>query len=326
MKKITPLILVVFLLSANIVNAASLYIDPSGASFSKDDTFTAKIRLNTDSEECINAAEIRIDYPENLINVIDVSDGESIFTLWVEEPKINKDEGFVSFAGGIPGGYCGRIPGDPGLTNVIATLILQPNINADEPVNIPISFTENGNTVLLNDGRGTEASLELYGAEFSIQGTLVEGRGEWFDLLDEDNTAPESFTIELTKNNQVFDGKYYIAFSTTDKGSGIDHYEVLEKQIDDDFLARLFWFTRDDQEWRPAESPYVLRDQDLNSVISVKAVDNAGNERIATLIPPEALRKDNIVEDLVPLLIIGSILGGLVLFVKKKKQSINNES
>jgi flagellar biosynthesis/type III secretory pathway M-ring protein FliF/YscJ len=39
-----------------------------------------------------------------------------------------------------------------------------------------------------------------------------------------------------------------------------------------------------------ARSPYVLEDQNLNSVIRVKAIDKAGNEYIATLVPEESLR------------------------------------
>jgi hypothetical protein len=42
--------------------------------------------------------------------------------------------------------------------------------------------------------------------------------------------------------------------------------------------------------WVRAESPYVLKDQTLNSIIRVKAIDKAGNEYIATLIPDESLQ------------------------------------
>src|SRR3990167_5867132 len=42
--------------------------------------------------------------------------------------------------------------------------------------------------------------------------------------------------------------------------------------------------------WIKAESPYVLKDQSLNSIIRVKALDKAGNEYIATYIPDESLQ------------------------------------
>ncbi|KXK00200.1 MAG: hypothetical protein UZ19_OD1000115 [Parcubacteria bacterium OLB19] len=42
--------------------------------------------------------------------------------------------------------------------------------------------------------------------------------------------------------------------------------------------------------WIEVDSPYVLKDQSLNSIVRVKALDKAGNEYIATLVPEESLR------------------------------------
>ena len=38
-------------------------------------------------------------------------------------------------------------------------------------------------------------------------------------------------------------------------------------------------------EWERAESPYLLKDQSLKSIIKVKAVDKAGNEKIVKVAP-----------------------------------------
>jgi cbb3-type cytochrome oxidase subunit 3 len=54
-----------------------------------------------------------------------------------------------------------------------------------------------------------------------------------------------------------------------------------------------FWafeWGRGDAPWITARSPYPLEDQSLNSTIRVKAIDKAGNEYIATLVPDEELR------------------------------------
>lgn len=279
-----------FMLSAQPVSAASLYIDTSSAEYSKNDTFATKVRIDND-DECINAVQAVLKYPKDTLRAVDVAVGESILTLWVEGPTIDHDKGEIRFAGGIPGGYCGRVPGDPGLSNNIANVIFQPQVEGNEEVKVALSFDESRSSVLLNDGRGTEASLSTFGVDLNITGASIEGRGEWFEFLEEDQTNPEPFTITLTQNINVFGNKHYIVFSTTDKGSGIDHYEVLEEKINDDFLARLFWFTRDDKEWSSIESPYPLKDQSLNSAISVKAVDKSGNERIETFIPPKTVRQ-----------------------------------
>ena len=88
-----------------------------------------------------------------------------------------------------------------------------------------------------------------------------------------DTKAPEEFIPKIGQDISVFEGKYFLSFSTTDKMSGINHYEVSE--------------TIDKDDWKTAESPYVLEDQNLNSLIKVKAVDKAGNERIAEIAPSQ---------------------------------------
>jgi hypothetical protein len=98
---------------------------------------------------------------------------------------------------------------------------------------------------------------------------------------------PSPFSIELVQDNNVFNGKYYIVFSTTDKQSGIDHYEVLEEPIRE---LSLFKWGAPNHAWVRVKNPYVLTDQRLQSVIRVKAVDKAGNERIATYAPTDTSR------------------------------------
>jgi len=85
-----------------------------------------------------------------------------------------------------------------------------------------------------------------------------------------DTTPPEEFPLEISQEPSIFEGKYFLSFATTDKTSGIDHYEVREGKGD----------------WKIAEIPYLLKDQSLKSKISAKAVDKAGNERIAEYLPP----------------------------------------
>jgi hypothetical protein len=85
----------------------------------------------------------------------------------------------------------------------------------------------------------------------------------------------------------AFGGRYYIAFSTTDKQTGIDRYEVREELLSQ---FDTFSWGRANVSWIETRSPYVLKDQSLNSIIRVRAIDKAGNEYIATLVPDPALR------------------------------------
>jgi len=121
-----------------------------------------------------------------------------------------------------------------------------------------------------------------------------------------DTTPPELFDIFVAQDATIFEGKAFLAFSATDKTSGIDHYEVSETKGG----AR--------EQWQAATSPYLLGDQRLRSVIAVKAVDKAGNERIAILPaqnPTQGYQKYFILGIIG---IIGVMIGYIVVRLKKK--------
>lgn len=318
-------------------NAASLYIDPGMSSLNRGDSITMAIRLDTDEAagECVNAVDGVLTYSSN-IEPIDISIGDSIFNIWIEQPKINKEERTITFAGGIPNGYCGRITGDPRLSNVLTKVIFQsPGFSistgdADENKAV-INFTDES-TAYLNDGRGTKASLMTYGASIELSkrpGSTL--KNDWKEEVSADNIPPEEFSIDLIKGDGNYSGKYYITFRTTDKQTGIDHYEVMEEP-----LAHLgsFEWGRADAPWLIPKQPHihVLNDQSLNISIRVKAVDKAGNEYIATLIPDESLRTTPEGENtmiavfaIASLLLIVLIFFVIRLIIKVKKRKIPEE-
>src|SRR6185295_6019102 len=132
--------------------AASVYLDPDTGNFGVGDTFVASIRLDN-GDECINAAHVEVGYPNDVLKAVDFSRGSSIFSLWVEEPKIDQEHGLVTFSGGIPGGYCGRIPGDPALSNILGKIVFLVTGNTQHSATV--SVRENS-ALYLNDGRGTK--------------------------------------------------------------------------------------------------------------------------------------------------------------------------
>lgn len=278
----------IFIGSVTFSYAASLYIDPSSGIYGRGDTFSAKVRIDA-QEECINAVDIWIGYPQNSIQAVEVGRGESIITLWIEAPSIDKENGIVHLIGGIPGGYCGRIPGDPGLTNVIGEIIFRvPGFTVGVPGESEgdIVFRD-GTEVLLNDGLGTSAKLIAFDARFEITEERT-GTNEWFESLKDDDVPPEPYSIQLTRTESVYEGKWYVVFTTLDKQSGIDHFEIFETDIENDGFKR---GESEKAQWIRITSPHVLQDQTLNSIIRIRAFDKAGNQRLAALIPDESLRK-----------------------------------
>jgi hypothetical protein len=317
--------------------AASLYIDPAFGSLSRGDAVTLSVRLDTDeaNEECINAVDGVITYSEN-ITPVDVSMGDSIFSIWVEQPVINKENRTITFAGGIPNGYCGRIPGDPRLTNTLVKLIFRsPGFSiggTSGSSTATVAFAPE-TSAYINDGFGTKAELAMYGTSLNLSdkagATLQDA---WREAVVTDTIAPEEFSIAIEKGETAFQGKYYIVFNTTDKQTGIDSYQVIEEPITSKWS---FDWGRADAPWVTTRSPYILDDQSLNSVIRVKAIDKAGNEYIATLVPDESLRSTS-TQDIIKyagmgllLLLVLAIIGTLTrVFLKRRKakKETNNEN
>jgi hypothetical protein len=239
------------------VYAAGISLDPERGVYGRGDTFMVNVRLHT-NEECVNATQVVLEYPVTELRAVDFSRGGSIISLWVEEPKLDIKNGKVTFSGGIPGGYCGRIQGDPSQSNVLGKVVFTAlNAGSAKVTVSPESL------VYLNDGRGTEAELTLSNAEYSIAPVATQSENPWLAEVGNDTTPPDPFSVNAESTSGVFGGKYYLVFATLDKQSGLDHYEVFEEGA-----------------WKTVTSPYVVPDQFLQSEIKIKAIDKAGNERI----------------------------------------------
>ena len=363
---VAVLIILFFPLSAR---SAMLYLIPQSQIVYQGDSFIVEVRIDTEGEE-INALELGLTFPQNLLEAIDFSKGNSILQLFAEEPKIQKGE--ISFTGGIPKGFNGN-----GLLAKITFL-------AREIGRARVNFKENSQ-VLLNDPEGKKArlnflegnykvvlrpielpvlsspsnpdqnkwysadSFEIHwkgkpGAEYSyllsrdplmepdespeelindLKWEKMEDGIYYFQLIERvpgeawsdkvtyrfmiDTTPPEPFEPQIGQDPKVFEGKYFLSFVTQDRMSGVAHYEVAELR------RTLLGGTEEKKEWKVGESPYLLEDQSLRSVIKVKAVDKAGNERIEEIVPPYKVTwKDVLV---IILILIGA---GVIYWIIRK--------
>ncbi len=316
-------------LGATDAHAALLYFEPADASVYRGDTVTLSLRIDTDENECINTVDTIIHY-DPAIRAVDVSRGESILNIWVEDPVIDETNNTIRFAGGIPGGYCGRIPGDPSLTNVILELVFRsPGLSiggGDNPT--ARVWLDSSTQVLLHDGFGTNAEVRLQDALVNLLPSLGSSPSDtWRSEVQDDKEIPSDFAITLTQDEVAFNGKHFIVFNSLDKQSGIDHYEVMEEPFKE-FQA--FRWGRADAPWIVTVSPYVLADQTLNSTIRVKAIDKAGNERVVTLVPDVALR--SLSRDMLIMIGIGggvvALLSVLIFYAlwKRKQRIISEEN
>lgn len=318
------LVCVLFFSIAYRVDAALLYFDPDTAMLHRGDTITMALRVDTDTEECINTVDATLEYSD-AIRAIDVSRGDSILSVWVEDPVIDEENHTVQFAGGIPGGYCGRIAGDPRLSNIIAEIVFRlPGFSVGssqaQTADIHIADTTQ---VLRHDGFGTIADLRTQDAKLTLlssPGPAIEDT--WNTRVSDDDVPPSGFSVTLTRDDTAFSGKYYIVFNALDKQSGIDHYEVIEEPFEE---FDLFKWGAADAPWVISTSPYVLKDQSLNSTIRVRAIDKAGNETISVLVPDEAMRslsRQRLIVSIAIGVVVFIVLGGIGYALWRRKKEL----
>jgi hypothetical protein len=235
--------------------AATLYFSSAEKNIGINGELEVSVFLDTEGEQ-INAIEGLIVFPNDVIEIIDINDGGSIIDVWIQKPILTQ-EGII-FSGITPGGFGGvyeplKLQQKPGK---VLTFILKGKKPGTAPIVMKNALT------LLNNSEGSEAQVSLLPLSINVldyQGVLIKGKSLDVDL-------PEEFLPEIVQDPNMFDGKYFLIFHTQDKGSGVDHYEIMEQE-----------------KWITKESPYVLEDQSLQSVIKVKAIDNSGNERIVEL-------------------------------------------
>ena len=267
----TLLVSCCLLLVATSVFATVISFDSKTTQAQVDKNFEVTLFVNTEQEN-INAFEGKIIFPNDLLDLKEIRDGNTIVNFWVERPHKeqgtgDKKQGEIAFSGITPGGY----EGEKGLLFSAVFRALREGDGVLEVKDVK---------ALLNDGKGTPARLSLSPFKFIVskEDPLVPG------LLipaPEDIEPPESFKPEIARDSTIFDGKWFLVFATQDKSSGIDHYEVKESRQK---IFTLF------QKWVPAESPYILSDQELRSFVFVKAVDKDGNTRVVKIPPQNPLK------------------------------------
>jgi hypothetical protein len=257
------LILIVSIFSYTQVSAVEFYFGAQGTEVPVRQFFEVGVFLDT-KNETINAFEGEIVFPAGAVALGEVRDGNSIVSLWVEKPHPTA-AGVVSFSGIIPGGFSGQ-------KGYLFSLIL-------ESTDLGTFTIESRNEmVYLNDGQGTMTGVTRSPLTLTA---LFTSSTEAIFLPVRDTEPPEKFSVTLVTDSHIFDGKHAIVFATQDKGGGVSEYQVAE-------YRRPFWkFSTnfDELSWVSVQSPYLLLDQNLRSVVYVKALDYSGNERVITLSP-----------------------------------------
>lgn len=138
---------------------ASLFFYPGSESFIVEDTFSVEVKVDT-IDIPINAAETTIYFPQDKLEVLNISKENSIFTFWPGEPEFSNSTGEISFSGGIPR------PGFKKVGNIITL-----NFKAKKEGPVLLTFDEG--RILADDGKGTNILVFIKEAKYFIQKTIA---------------------------------------------------------------------------------------------------------------------------------------------------------
>lgn len=250
LKKIKFLLILMILFFGQPVLASDIVWSVDENNIGVGDFSLVTLSVNT-GRQTINAIEGTVLVPASLA-VKEIRLGGSLVNFWIQEPKEIKT-GEIRFSGITPGGYRES-------DFEIFSLVVEAKTVGQVKIS-PSDFR-----ILLNDGAGTADEVETSVATINIDSQVIGKKLVKFP----DSVAPESFDIQIGQDPNLFEGKNFAIFYASDKGVGVDHYEIKESK------SQLLSFFKS---WQVAESPYLLIDQSLKSFVWVKAIDKNNNSQ-----------------------------------------------
>lgn len=257
MKKYFLLVLYFMFAAVPLVSyAALLFLDAKSLETAVNTRAVVSVMLDTEGAQ-IGAVEGEVVLPPGL-ELVGISEAESVVGLWVEAPRITEGSK-VRFSGIIPGGFQNIIRplSSETFPGTLFGLILRASEEGEYALSVDsarvFSFGAEPESIV----------VRLRGFTLSVREGIPVSEPEEESGV-EDTTPPEAFSPVIFRNAGVFDGMYVLVFATKDPQSGIFYYEVKEGNGD----------------WKRAESPYILENQEPRAPIAVKAVDRSGNIRV----------------------------------------------
>lgn len=106
-KLLISFIFIIFFAGVGSVNAATISLSSSGVNFSINQEFEVDVKIDSE-ESSINAAQATVEFPSNILELVEADKSASAFNFWVEEPVISNEDGNVRFIGGTAKGISGE--------------------------------------------------------------------------------------------------------------------------------------------------------------------------------------------------------------------------
>ena len=181
--------LAAFLGAAAIVtdNKSFIHLESSVSSVKAGETF--EIGIYVSAHVPVNAVDITLEFPKNQISVLAIDKGESVLTLWTQEPKVENNKVYLT-GGTFRRGFVGD--------HLIAT------INAKAIQSGIAKFSVDSVSLLAGDGSGTKVTVTKNAKESA---TLTIAKEDGTFLPSSDAVGVKSITSVLIITDIDGDGQ-----------------------------------------------------------------------------------------------------------------------
>ena len=139
--------------------AASFNLPVTADTLKVGDKFSASIKIDTEGAN-INAAQVTLKFPANILEVSSFDKLNSIFNFWLQEPTFSNKDGSLSFTAGSTSGFSGS-----------SLQVLTVNFTAIAAGTADLGFI-NG-AITANDGNGTNVLSKLGGAKITVTSSIT---------------------------------------------------------------------------------------------------------------------------------------------------------
>ncbi|MFZ2500980.1 MAG: cohesin domain-containing protein [Minisyncoccia bacterium] len=134
----------VFFLLPSAALAATLGLSPANTTVGIGSIITETVWVSS-ADQAMNAIDGTISFPSDLLQVVSVSKGGSVLSLWVQDPTFSNTNGSISFSGVVP---------NPGYTGSRGQ-VLSIQFRGKRAGTATVEFLSSSQ-VLANDGNGTD--------------------------------------------------------------------------------------------------------------------------------------------------------------------------
>ncbi len=234
---------------------ASMVLQQAPTSVAQQQQFYIDVAVDPQDTD-FNGIQGSVEFSSNTLSFVRAETGTSLVSYFIDQPSVQGN--MIHFSGIIIGGFDGLInPFDQShkLPGPIVRLVFE----AVQPGNAVV--TTSNVSVTENDGNGTLEPVTDTTVSFPVTTAIAPS------IYNTADTVPPTLSASIVSSKDLFDGKYTVVFTATDKQSGIDHVELKEGN----------------GAWKTIQSPYVLQDQTRKGILSLRAYDVAGNVTTITL-------------------------------------------